>query len=307
MGSHAPRTRGASGTQGRAVDDATARGLIALNNRFYAEHAASFSATRTAPWEGWRRLACELRERGWAGSGGDEAGIAPRGPSAPLDDGAPLAAAATDRTHARRSVLDLACGNLRFGRFLAGAFPELDLDLAAVDDCPELAGDARDLPVTFRQLDVLDALLDGRDLAPELGQPLDLTVCFGFMHHVPGAELRRRVLDALVDATAPGGFVALSFWRFMDDGRLAPKAERADGLAAGKAPFSGFSAGALDDGDHFLGWQDEPCPLRYSHHFDEGEVDCWASGAGGRARGGARWSADGRGGTLNRYLLLQRS
>ena len=81
----------------------------ALNNRFYAEHAASFSATRIAPWAGWSNLAESLREHGW--------GI-PRG---------------------RRSVLDLACGNLCFARFLADAFPETNLRFEAIDSCPALA------------------------------------------------------------------------------------------------------------------------------------------------------------------------
>ena len=40
------------------------------------------------------------------------------------------------------------------------------------------------------------------------------------MHHVPGRALRERLLDALAAHTAPGGILALSLWRFMDDERL---------------------------------------------------------------------------------------
>ena len=45
------------------MDNATAQNLIDLNTRFYAKHAASFSATRSTPWEGWQRVADLARER----------------------------------------------------------------------------------------------------------------------------------------------------------------------------------------------------------------------------------------------------
>lgn len=60
-------------------------GDIALITRtFYEEHAPSFSATRQDGWEGWKRLVSHLSE--------------------------PCL-----------SVADIACGNLRFERFLADA------------------------------------------------------------------------------------------------------------------------------------------------------------------------------------------
>ena len=281
------------------MNPAIARGLIALNNRFYADHAASFSATRSAPWAGWSRLADELKRRGW---------------DAPENTG--------------RSVLDLACGNLRFERFLTQALPAVYLDFTAVDSCPELAAvsGAPGAPnmsfVTCHQLDILRFLLDGSAETPNeregspatplprprlAERPYDLAVCFGFMHHVPGADLRYRLLDLLVDSVAPGGFIAISFWQFMDDSRLAAKAAHADACTTEYPPFSGFSPSSLDKNDHFLGWQEDRRPLRYCHHFDEGEIDALVAHATSRVRELVRWSADGSSGTLNRYLLLQRS
>ena len=253
------------------MDAETARKLIALNNRFYAKHAMSFSATRNAPWAGWTHLADTLNRFGWGEAG---AGA--------------------------RSVLDLACGNLRFERFLAGAFPELALRIEAVDGCLALADGTGVPSVSFRQLDILAVLLGDPRAAVFPERSYDLTACFGFMHHVPGKNLRRRILDALIDATAPGGFIALSFWQFMNDKRLSAKAEHT-GIPAS------ISAAELDADDRFLGWQDDARPLRYCHHFGEPEIDELVSHATPRARELARWSADGSSGTLNRYLLLQRS
>ena len=254
------------------MDTETARELIALNNRFYTEHAASFSATRSTPWTGWKRLVEELRERDWGASEDCET----------------------------RTVLDLACGNLRFERFLTDAFPAVNLHFTAIDSCPALIGNDLAHSVSFRDLDILDTLLDSAHPVALSARPCDLAVSFGFMHHVPSEHLRLQVLESLVDATAHGGFIALSFWRFMDDRRLAAKSE-----LAGTSP-SIFPA-SLDANDHFLGWQDDARPLRYCHHFTETEIDGLVSGISPRAHELARWSADGSSGTLNRYLLLQRS
>lgn len=292
------------------MDIATARSLIDLNNRFYTRNAASFSATRSAPWEGWRALSELLAQHGW---------------SNPDDDGT--------GTAEERHVLDLACGNLRFERFLAGEFPKLDLRFLAVDSCAELACDtaAGDIDCTYRQIDVLQALLDcnenthgsacpavaiapgstcpavfiapGNAPAPEAGPTFDLCASFGFMHHVPGEHLRRRLLDRLLDRTSPGGLLAMSFWQFMSDDRLSRKADQADRAmrAQGRIDMS-----RLDANDHFLGWQTDPSPLRYCHHFDEREIDELVASVGTRAREVARYSADGSSGTLNRYLVLER-
>lgn len=315
------RRRPAARNSGRPMDTATARFLIDLNNRFYTRNAASFSATRSAPWAGWRALSELLAQHGW---------------SSPDDDGTGAAE--------ERRVLDLACGNLRFERFLAGELPKLDLRFLAVDSCAELACDAAagDTDCTYRQIDVLQALLGcdendpgsvcpavarasrqacpavsiapgsacptariapGSAPAPEAGATFDLCATFGFMHHVPGEHLRRRLLDRLIDRTSPGGLLAMSFWQFMSDDRLSRKADQADSAmrAQGRIDMS-----RLDANDHFLGWQTDPSPLRYCHHFDEREIDELVASVGTRAREVARYSADGSSGTLNRYLVLER-
>ena len=45
------------------MNEATARALAAINTDFYRDHAAEFSATRTAPWPGWERLAARAARR----------------------------------------------------------------------------------------------------------------------------------------------------------------------------------------------------------------------------------------------------
>lgn len=265
------------------MDLVTARALIELNNRFYADHAASFSATRDAAWDGWHGLVEILRRRGWGR--GAEAGA---------------------------RVLDLACGNLRFERFLNDALPEVEAVFHAVDACAELAGDGAAAPhVVFHRADVLQELLERKGAQRDTGTatlegvpPCELSASFGFMHHVPGREMRRSIIDLLVDRTVPGGLIIVSFWQFMHDERLARKALTADEAMRARAPEL---AARLDPDDHFLGWQSDTTPLRYCHHFDETEIDGLVASVGTGAREIARYSADGASGTLNRYLVLERS
>lgn len=261
------------------MDTATARALIELDTAFYRAHAESFSATRQAPWQGWRQVAGLLRPRGTA-------------------TGA-------------LSVLDLACGNLRFERFLSAELAGCALAFHAIDNCPELVdAPAAESAVRLHTVDVLCELLAGKD--PLAGIPRgDVAVCFGFMHHVPGFELRRAVLDALLAHTEPGGVMAISFWQFMHDERLARKARatteaHAAELPGGPGPTIPGNA-ALEAGDYLLPWQDSERALRYCHHFDDAEIDrLVATLPAGAAREIARFSADGQSGDLNRYLILER-
>lgn len=247
------------------MNEETARQINAMTGAFYRHHGASFSQTRQTPWRGWERLL----------------GFVPALRGA---DGGPL------------RVLDLGCGNLRFARFLAEHLGEGGgREIYAVDNCDELAQAAAEgLPeVRFRHLDVVETLLAGGDLAQAIGAPpCDLAVAFGLFHHLPSLELRCKTLSALVDAVRPGGIVAVSFWQFLHDERLAAKARPAE---------------ELGEHDRLMGWQNDFEETRFCHHFTEAEIDALAGHVANRTCELARYSADGKTSTLNRYLVLQRS
>lgn len=293
------------------MDARAARELIALNNRFYEENAASFSATRSAPWQGWGRCLdvarCELGFDAGASTG--------RG-----------SGDAAERLSTLR-VLDVACGNLRFEDFLAHEIPNVACECFAVDSCATLAdagereGESSGVPVVrFRELDVLALLVDALEgagaasakvdqLARTLAgafdvPPCDLAVCFGFMHHIPVRGWRMAVLRALVECLRPGGVVCVSFWQFLDDERLARKADEATVRAAGDMRLAQIVR-AFNQGDCLLGWQDRQDSFRYCHHFSDAEIDALAASVAGRARTIARFRADGRSGDLNEYVVLQ--
>jgi SAM-dependent methyltransferase len=278
------------------------------------------------------------------------------------------------------SVLDLACGNLRFEAFLANALPKSDIVFYAVDSCDSLASPlhaghcpsdvrmkdkthqvdsaypllhasldrANDVrkkthrvdassselllghqqqgasnceernaqpvprpvpsftlpPVRYQSLDVMGTLLRGANLSDSLDAPFcDLSVCFGFMHHVPQVRHREEVLEALIKHTRPGGFVVMSFWQFMENKAMAAKAQESHQAALACLPYLGLRA--LDKGDYLLGWKGIPGEFRYCHSFSETEIDCLLESVGGTASLVSRFASDGRSGALNTYLIFQ--
>lgn len=268
------------------MDMKTAEILCNVTSDFYRVQAASFSATRMSPWHGWRRCVDAMAAA---------LGVAAGEGSACASDARPGV-----------SVFDLACGNLRFERYLAQALPHADVCTYAVDSCDELAADAGglEIPVTYESSDIVGGLIAGAPLHELHHAPqVDMAVSFGFLHHVPGADLRVRVLDGLIDAARPGGCVAVSLWRFMNNPALAAKAHVTHAQAS---EALGLVADAFDEGDYLLGWKNVEGAWRYCHHFSDEEVDCLIDAVSPRARLIDAFEADGRTDAMNKYLVLQR-
>lgn len=281
-----------------AMDIKTAETLHQINNEFYRRHGASFSKTRSAPWPGWHKCLATLR------------GACPDG----WQD---------------FSVFDLACGNLRFEAFLASAFPESRITVDAVDNCdsivPQAPSDRAPLvrvpleraslartpfkrmpSVNYQSLDVLGALCNGQRINDQLAAPLcDLSVSFGFMHHVPLPSHRKEILASLVMQTRPGGYVIASFWQFLNNEDLRNKAQAVHEHALKE--LGSLLGGGLADGDCLLGWKNLPGAYRYCHSFSDAEIGQLAESVADIAAVVSRLVSDGRTNNLNTYLILRRT
>lgn len=309
----------------KAMTRATVRALCQLNTEFYERNAASFSQTRTAPWEGWRRC--------MAACGFDDSD------GAALDQ--PVDAQIAD------SVLDIACGNLRFEAFLANTYPHIDWSFFAVDNCePLVASGQEDVAKKVHSTceDIVSNLLDGLPAAepanvPALAAatPFDLVVSFGFLHHIPSFDLRQQFLLEALSQVKPGGYLVVSFWQFLNDPAKRAKVEQthAEALAffascaetrandrdaldrgAGSSSsgnpdlscpkLTAFFADSLEPNDCFLGWKNEPSNYRYCHHFSNEEIDRIITALAPHATVVESFSADGKPGNLNRYVVFKR-
>ncbi len=191
-----------------------------------------------------------------------------------------------------RTALDVGCGHGRFLALLKERHP--DAEVTGVDGSAELLEAARartDLPGPCRFLQI-----DFDEDASALPEgPFDLVTLIAVLHHVPGEPRRQALLRELATRVAPGGVLALAFWR-----RIGDDAKR-------RVDWSvvGLDEADLEPGDRLLRFEaDDPERLRFSHFADDAEL----------ARTAvctclpllARYDADGPSGEANAYFLWQR-
>lgn len=278
------------------MKQSTASILAQTTSAFYAQVSSSFSKTRTNPWQGWQRCADIIEDL------------------LPLGD-----------ADSALQVLDIACGNLRFERFLEERFSQTAFIFDAVDNClplvcanlknPENATTEQtssEYPSQpFRSMLNLYETDVVQNLINQTSQPFgdirhcNLAVSFGFMHHIPSEASRMRFLQEALNALDPEGIAVLSFWRFADDERLLEKAQKNTPNAL---EMIGLQAEELDENDYFLGWQEQANVYRYCHHFPEDEIQALLRQAcqQGNAELIASFDADGKSGKLNRYIVLRK-
>lgn len=206
------------------------------------------------------------------------------------------------------SILDLACGNLRFENWLSSVLNEYDMPrispaFYAVDNCDRLLmnGLSPSDTLAYQNLDLVGALLSSTNINQQLKAPLcDISVAFGFFHHIPTQQHRETLLEALINHTKPGGYVIVSFWQFFKHPVLRKKAQASHLQALKK-----FDLPKLDDGDFLLGWKDMPDQFRYCHSFSDKEIENLIEPFSSKARQIASFVADGRTNDLNTYVILQ--
>jgi len=228
--------------------------LLDLNRQFYQTFALQFSATRQRLQPGVRQVL------------------------ASLDSAA--------------HVLDLGCGNGELGRELARRAHQghyVGLDLSA-----ELLSQARkDLPddslSTFLQRDLAAPYWD-RDLP---FSAFDIILAFAVLHHLPGAALRRQVLERVSARLSPKGCFIHSEWQFLHSPRLRARLQPWEKL--------GLSEADVDPGDYLIDWRQGGLGLRYVHFFTLEELADLARESGFTI--GKTFFSDGEGGQLSLYQV----
>lgn len=233
--------------------------LNAINRQFYATTAPDFDATRGQAWVGWAAL-IEL------------IGTITR----------PL------------RVLDVGCGNGRFGLFLAEQGIPVEF-YHGVDNSPELLAYAEKSlqGVIEHQLDEQDVILN-----PIQAGQYDLVVAFGLLHHVPSKAHRLDFVGRLAGHVAQGGTLCFACWRFYEFERFQSRVvEWSDDLK----PY-------VEVNDFLLDWRRGETALRYCHYIDDDEQSALEARA--EAQAGlqflTRFRADGFTGTVNAYSILNR-
>lgn len=232
------------------MDESTALRLNAINRAFYRQTARDFDATRQRPWSGWIRMLRSVR----------------------LPVG---------------SVLDIGCGNGRFGRFLAAQQTQT-IDYCGIDSSADLLAYAsahlQHSPHIHADLLAHDILMQ-----PWPKRSAQLVALFGLLHHVPGLERRRGLLRTAAESVLPGGWLAFTTWRFLDSARFQERI----------VPWSDDFQ--VEAGDYLLDWRRGSRAIRYCHHIDDVEHESLIAAASLRIVDDYRED-----GGLNRYTIMQR-
>lgn len=234
------------------MDAASVQYLNRVNREFYTTTAPEFDQTRQRAWPGWIELAGYL--------------------SAPL------------------TVLDVGCGNGRFGVFLADTL-DGTIVYHGLDNNPQLLAAAQKTLSTTPQI---QATLRQHDIIEEapIQQGMDLVVLFGVLHHIPGAKNREAFLQKLVLSLAPGGLLCFAGWRFYEYERFRRR------FAAWPEHIT------REEHDYLLDWRRGEQALRYCHYVDDTEHARLISATGLEEI--ATFRADGSDNRMNRYSVLRK-
>ncbi|NQU30566.1 MAG: class I SAM-dependent methyltransferase [Anaerolineae bacterium] len=190
------------------------------------------------------------------------------------------------------SILDLGCGNGEFLRQLAGSghrAPVLGVDFSL-----PLLNDAEQIPEGFSaRFLVMD--ITAKQWS-EISEPWSVITSFATLHHIPGEEIRLRILHNIYDRLAPGGQFIHSNWQFLNSERLRARIQQWEQV--------GLAQADVDSGDYLLDWRRGGKGYRYVHHFSEDELSRLAKLSGFHVV--ESFYSDGATGNLGLYQIWKK-
>lgn len=217
------------------MDQSTITRLNQLNIDFYRLVAKPFSDSRQQGWEGWQTLFSRN--------------------------------IFTKKTGKKLKVLDVGCGNGRFGVFLADVLGRENIEYWGLDQNAELLDIARTQldeklgNYQLREIDIINQI-DFVGLLPQTS--FDVITIFGVMHHLPSFEVREKLFSRLFTLLAPEGKIIFTTWNFLDNPRLKNKIIDPQVI--------GIDSQKLETNDFVLDWQAGKTAYRYCHYYDEDEI-----------------------------------
>ena len=232
---------------------AIAQKLLELNRKFYADFGEQFSATRQRIQPGVRNIIATCAKT--------------------------------------ENILDLGCGNAELARVLVesgfkGTYTGLDFSLPLLQEARLQPPNST---VNFLAADL--SLSDWeRILEPA---KYSLITAFAVLHHIPGQELRIKILQKVHHLLKPGGRFIHSNWQFLNSPKLKQRIQPWEKV--------GLSAEQVDLDDYLLDWRAGGSALRYAHHFSTPELARLAAQTGFLVK--ESYLSDGQGNRLGLYQV----
>jgi len=233
------------------MDNKTIKVLNNINKEFYLKTQVYFNRTRQFYWDGWKKLLPYLQD-----------------PSL--------------------KVLDVGCGNGRFGKFLQEKIEEVNY--VGLDSNQYLLNKAKK---TVKQGKLINQDILGK--WPIKGK-FDLIVFFGVLHHIPSKDRRLKLLRKTKNYLKPGGLLVFSNWHFKKFKRFNSYV-----ISWKKA---GLSKSQVERNDYILDWKKGVTAYRYVHLVDDQEIKWLVSKL--EMKLVKTFTADGKQGQGNKYIILKK-
>lgn len=240
----------------------TIQQLNEMNKVFYQTVGSDFDSTRQQPWEGWRRVA-EIIHNNFK----DKSEI---------------------------SILDIGCGNGRFGEYLNRQIKSKTLNYVGIDSDQFLLDQAKEKEIPTSQFIQADIIAD--DLASMLTKKFDVIVLFGIIHHLPSYDIRAKLLLQLTKALNPSGLFVFTCWQFDTHKNLLIRSTE---LIA----QTQLDPKHLEENDFLLDWKRGETAIRYCHLTDETEIEKLIQPL--KLTHVDQFKADGKNHQSNIYVILQ--
>jgi tRNA (uracil-5-)-methyltransferase TRM9 len=200
-------------------------------------------------------------------------------------------------------VLDIGCGNGRAAAMLARErrgikYVGVDSSAEQISDLKSQISNENGIEVQSRVVDITQPDWTGDLLLPKAGEvgkgAFDCILLLAVLHHIPGRDVRVRIVHQVRELLAPQGRVVISTWQFMDSERMRKKI----------VPWNliGVDERELEPGDALLSWKRGGMGLRYCHWIGEKELRQLAVEANLEIV--ETFRAGGREGNLSLYAIL---
>jgi len=236
------------------MDKKTVDKLNELNKKFYLKTQVYFNRTREYYWAGWKKLL-------------------------------PYLPVKKDLQRETLQVLDVGCGNARFGKFLEEN--DLKIEYTGMDNNQYLL-DKVDKKLSQAELINQDILKTWK-----IQNRFDLIVFFGILHHVPGLGNRIRILKTAKNHLRGGGLLVFTLWQFKNIERLKKKIVKNHKLKG------------LEKNDYILKWEKGEKANRYCHFVDKKELKKILSELNMELID--EFEADAKEGQGNKYIILKQA
>lgn len=219
----------------------------------YQSPTSHFGETRNYPWPGWEKIVEYI-------SPGD-------------------------------NVLDLGCGNGRFGGFIKEK--GVGIQYTGIDYSPVLLKEARRRLSEEAQL--INADFTHRDWSQNLNGIFDVIVCFSVLHHIPGFKQRLQIISDCRNHLSPEGFIIMTTWQLQHFPRFKEKQVAPNSL--------GIKPHSLEENDYFISWGESE-DVRFVHLITADELQHFTNVLDLSVTD--RFYSDGKGGKQNLYSVLKK-